>query len=119
MSSLPDYQNDLIARTRKLLQGARYVSLSKIQQTSLIDPDVKGPSWASRTSFPAPKDESNGLRSLLDNAIETLGDGKGLYTSPQLKPWMLDGPATDQESEKKRLSLQLQSWKSIRAWPRT
>jgi len=82
MTSLSDYQKDLIARTRKLLQGACNVSLSKTQQASLIDPDVKGPSWVSRTSFPAPRDESNGPRSLLESAIEALGNGKGQYTSP-------------------------------------
>jgi len=82
MSFLPDYQNDLIARTRRLLQGARSVPLSNIQQASLIDPDVKGPSWVSRTSFPAPKDDLNGPQSLLESAIEALGNGKGQYTSP-------------------------------------
>jgi len=82
MSSLPDYQNDLIARTRKLLQGARNVSLSNIQKASLIDPVDKGPSWVSRTIFPAPKDELNGLQSLLESAIEALCNGKGQYTGP-------------------------------------
>ena len=85
MSSLPSYQTDLITKTRNLLQGARNVPLSTVQRATLIDPDVKGPSWVSRTSFPAPKDETNGPRSLLERAIEALGNGAGHYTMPSIE----------------------------------
>ena len=50
-----------------------------------MDPEVKGPSWVSRTSFPAPKDDTNGPQSLLERAIEVLGDGKGQYTRPSVE----------------------------------
>lgn len=105
-----NYQNDLIARTRKLLQGARNVPLSNIQQASLIDPDVKGPSWVSRTSFPAPRDESNGPRSLLESAIEALGNGKGQYTSPSTEAvdvrWTGHRPGVEEEEAEPAVSKQ-------------
>ena len=85
MSSLPSYQSDLITKTRKLLGGARNVPLSTVQRATLIDPDVKGPSWVSRTSFPAPKDEANGLQNLLERAIEALGEGMCHYTRPSIE----------------------------------
>lgn len=85
MSSLPSYQTELIAKTRNLLRGARNVTLSTVQRATLINPDVKGPSWVSRTSFPAPKDETNGPQSLLERAIEALGDGVGQYTRPSVE----------------------------------
>lgn len=85
MSSLPSYQTDLITKTRKLLGGARNVTLSTVQRATLIDPDVKGPCWVSRTSFPAPKDKMNGPQSLLERAIEALGDGTAQHTRPSIE----------------------------------
>lgn len=85
MSSLPSYQSDLITKTRKLLGGARKVPLSTVQRATLIDPDVKGPSWVSRTSFPAPNDAVNGLQDLLERAIEALGEGTCHYTRPSIE----------------------------------
>ena len=85
MSSLPSYQTDLITKTRKLLEGARNVPLSTVQRATLIEPQVKGPSWVSRTSFPAPKDDTKGSQSLLERAIEALGDGNAQYTRPSIQ----------------------------------
>lgn len=85
MGSLPSYQSDLITKTRKLLEGARNVPLSTIQRATLIDPDVKGPSWVSRTSFPAPKKEANGLQDLLERAIEALSERTCHYTRPSIE----------------------------------
>lgn len=85
MSSLPSYQTDMISRTQELLKGARSVTLSRVQRATLVEPDIKGPSWVSRTSFSAPKDETNGPLSLLEQAIEALGDGKDQYARPSIE----------------------------------
>ncbi|KAL8697706.1 MAG: hypothetical protein Q9201_006979 [Fulgogasparrea decipioides] len=108
MSSLPSYQSDLVARTRKLLEAARSVPLSAVQQTTLIDPDVKGPSWVSRTSFPAPKDESTGPQSLLGRAIEALGGGRGQCTMPPVETvdarWTGHRPGVEEEEPEPAIS---------------
>ncbi|KAL8727980.1 MAG: hypothetical protein Q9181_005508 [Wetmoreana brouardii] len=110
MSSLPSYQSDLVARIRKLLEGARSLTLSAVQQTTLIDPDVKGRSWVSRTSFPAPRDESAGPQSLLNSAIETLGDGRGQYTMPPVEAvdarWTGHRPGVKEEEPEPAISEQ-------------
>lgn len=85
MASLSSYQSDLIIKTRKLLEVARNVPLSTIQRATLIDPDVKGPFWVSRTSFPAPKDEADGLQNLLERAIEALSERTCHYTRPSIE----------------------------------
>ena len=85
MSSLPSYQTDIISKTRKILGGARNVALSTVQEMSLVDPGVKGPSWVSRISFAAPEDEARGPLELLKRAIDVLGNGKGKYTCPTIE----------------------------------
>ena len=85
MRSLPSYQTDMITKTRKLMKGAHSVTLSAVQRVTLVDPEVKGASWVSLTSFPAPRDETSGPLSLLERAVEALGDGMGQYTRPSVE----------------------------------
>ena len=85
MSSLPSHQAELINRIRKLLKGARSVTMLTVERATLVEPDIKGPSWVSRTCFSAPKDEINGPLNLLEQAIEALGDGLVQYTRPSIE----------------------------------
>ena len=59
--------------------------LSTVQRATLVDTDVRGHSWVSRTSFPAPEDVGNGLQNLLEWAIEVLGGRRCHYARPSIE----------------------------------
>lgn len=110
MSSIPTYQSDLVAKTRKLLQGARNVPLSAIQRTTLTDPVVKGATWVSRDTFPAPEDGHDDLRGLLEHCIRALDEGDCHYTRPSIEDvdvrWTGYRPNVDEEEVEPPMSEQ-------------
>ena len=102
MSSVADYQSNLINHTRRRLEGASNVTLSSAQKAILDDPDVKGPSWVSRVSFQAPNDELDGPRSLLESVSAALGSGKDHYPKPAIEAvdarWTGYRPGVEEEA---------------------
>lgn len=52
--------------------GSKPRSISKVQATTLKDPGVKGKTWVATETMPAPKEEEEGLREAVFNAIEDM-----------------------------------------------
>ncbi|KAI9874883.1 MAG: hypothetical protein M1830_009180 [Pleopsidium flavum] len=75
MSSLTRDQTAIISKTQELLGNGHHSTISDLQRLTLVDSNVKGPSWVSQVSFPAPKDDENNVSKLMYNAITALGDG--------------------------------------------
>lgn len=58
-------------------------TISQQQNASLKETAIKGPSWVSKFTIPAPKEDH--LRTLLLRVIDELADGNGPRTRPQSK----------------------------------
>jgi hypothetical protein len=69
-------------KIRTTLGATAYIPLPERQRMSLEEPPMKASIWVSRTSFIAPKDEEDGIRHLLSQAITTLGSQEASITVP-------------------------------------
>ena len=68
--SLTKEQASVIAQTQNAFRGPSKISLSTLQQlTTTSEPEVRGASWVSRTTFPASPPGEDTIESLINDAI--------------------------------------------------
>jgi hypothetical protein len=73
-STISPEQRATVSKTRDVLQQGKS-TISDLQRITSVEPAVKGPSWVSRQTFAAPREENHTITSLVSNAIADLGDG--------------------------------------------
>ncbi|KAL9602359.1 MAG: hypothetical protein Q9219_001925 [cf. Caloplaca sp. 3 TL-2023] len=84
-SSKWDLRTEMTIRIlRSILDNPEPVSLLKQQKWSLKDPGIKGKMWISKVTMAKPEEED--IRDTLIEAIDSLNDGKGTYTKPDIIP---------------------------------
>lgn len=64
--------------------GAEPAPVGKVQASTLKDPGVKGKTWVAKATIPAPKEDQEGLRDAVFQAIDAMADGNVDYTRPGL-----------------------------------
>ncbi|KAI9705275.1 MAG: hypothetical protein M1820_005273 [Bogoriella megaspora] len=70
--SLTEEQIATITQTQNTFRGQPKATLSKLQELTTTDPEVKGPSWVSRTVFHAPPSDENDIEDLVTSAVRRL-----------------------------------------------
>lgn len=84
MASLTIEQRNSIAAVRGVILGAKS-SLSVSQNRSLATANTDVP-WTVKTTFTVLKNEQDGIRDLIDEAIRKYGRGHESYTQPSIDP---------------------------------
>ncbi|KAI4189434.1 MAG: hypothetical protein L6R41_001485 [Letrouitia leprolyta] len=69
---------------RSLLNNPKPTPLLEQQRWSLKDPGIKGKMWISKVTLPKPEEED--IRIVLTEAIDSMDEGKGTYTTPAIVP---------------------------------
>lgn len=69
---------------RSLLDIPVPTPLSKQQRWSLKDPGIKGKMWISKVVLARPEEED--IRDVLVEAVDSLDEGNGIYTTPAIVP---------------------------------
>ena len=78
-----DLKTEVIVKMlRAMLDSPDPTPISKQQKASLKDPGIKGNMWISKVTFDTPQEAD--IRNLLINAVDDLGEGKEIYTPPNL-----------------------------------
>jgi hypothetical protein len=82
--SSPQAVKEAVKAFRNMAYGQRGGSISQQQARTTKDHPVRGPQWVSKFTIPSSLDTD--ILDLLVRAIDYLGDGKGTYQSPLLRP---------------------------------
>lgn len=64
--------------------GGEPAPASKVQGSTLKDPGVKGKTWVAKATIPAPKEDQEGIRDAVFQAIDDMAEGEVEYTRPSL-----------------------------------
>jgi hypothetical protein len=73
-STISPEQRAIVSKTRDVLQQGKS-TISDLQRITTAEQAVKGPSWVSRQTFIAPREEDNTINTIVYNAIADLGTG--------------------------------------------
>ena len=102
MGVIPSYQQELVRRTRQMIERGRSAPLSTIQNASLAGPGIQSAGWSSRQVFPASAGTGDGPMNLITKCISALGGGVN-DSQPKVLPYpsvdlLWTGPRQDQSS---------------------
>ena len=90
MSVIPSYQQELVRKTRQLIERGRSAPLSTIQSASLAGPSIPSAGLSSRQVFPASAGTGDGPFDLITKCISALGGGVN-----DSQPKVLPSPSVD------------------------